>query len=102
MHAKFAFVYVKCGYFARAKSVLSPVVEALTQSLGPQDPKTVAASLFLSTIYWRLGRAVDAASLQQSVLEAHFGPSHPNTLRAMAELGKTRWQQGMYSAVRDL
>ncbi|KAK1756233.1 hypothetical protein QBC47DRAFT_342927 [Echria macrotheca] len=105
MHAKFAFVYFKCGHFSRAESLLEPVVKTLTQSLGPQDPKTINASLFLSTVYWRLGRPVDAASLQESVLnscKSHLGPSHPSTLRAMAELGKTRWQQGQYSAARDL
>ena len=105
MHAKFAFVYAKCGQFAHAETLLLPVKDALTRSLGLQDPKTVAVSLFLSTIYWRLGRPADAATLQQSVIEscrARLGPSHPNTLRAMGELGKTRWQQGMYSAARDL
>lgn len=105
MNVKFAFVYFQCGHFARAETLLFPVVSALKQTLGPQDHKTIAASLFLSKIYWGLGQAEKAASLQQSVLKTsqrHFGPSHFQTLRAMAELGKTRWQQGMYSAARDL
>ena len=34
--------------------------------------------------------------------EEYLGVAHPDTLKAMAELGRTRWQQGQYTAARKL
>ncbi|KAF4448457.1 tetratricopeptide repeat domain-containing [Fusarium albosuccineum] len=105
MYAKFSLIYAKCGYWKEAEELLKEVTGFLCRYLGPQHKRSRQALLFLSTVYWHLGRSSDAAMIQSSVLQtcvSHLGRSHPDTLRAMAELGRTRWQQGQYTVARDL
>lgn len=93
MYSKFSLVYAKCGRWDSAKDFLQYVLQFLTRHLALQHKRSRRAAVILSTVYFHLGRSSDAAVLQTSVLDicnSHLGSSHPETPKAMSELGSTR------------
>jgi tetratricopeptide (TPR) repeat protein len=103
--AKCGYVYAERGRFEKAALHLSMVKDALVETLGDQNDKTMIAMLGLAGTYWGLGRLDEAIVLQNRVVEARsrvLGPEHPETLSAMDQLGRSYWLHGQYHEALSL
>lgn len=98
--AKCGYVYLERGRFNEAASLFSDVRNALVQSRGYKDDKTMSVMLALAATFWGLGRLEEGLALQQIVVNSRtdfFGPDHADTLSAMDQLGKSFWLNGQYN-----
>ena len=103
--AKFCLVYAQCGRWPDAERLLLAAKNFVYGFVGARHPSTMRMMTALSGIYWHLGRANDAAILQEELLESHivcFGEHHEKTLKLMDMLGESRWQQGRYTEALKL
>lgn len=103
--AKCGYVYAERGRFGEATVYLSMVKDALIETLGYENEKTMTAMLGLAGTYWGLGRLEEAITLQKHVVDARsraLGPEHHKTLLAMDQLGRSYWLHGQYHEALDL
>lgn len=103
--AKYGYVYLERGRFHEAVIIFSRVKDALLQSRGCRNDKTMVAMLALAATFWGLGRLEEAVALQKIVVDARthvYGPDHADTLSAMDQLGKSFWLNGQYKEALDL
>ena len=103
--AKYGYVYLERGRFHEAARIFSRVKDALLQSRGSRNDKTMVAMLALAATFWGLGRLEEAVILQKVVVDARvevYGPDHAETLSAMDQLGKSFWLNGQYKEALDL
>ncbi len=103
--AKCGYVYLERGRFHEAASLFSDVKNALVQSRGYKDDKTMSVMLALAATLWGLGRLEEGVALQQTVVDSRtivYGPDHAETLSAMDQLGKSFWLNGQYSEALKL
>jgi tetratricopeptide (TPR) repeat protein len=103
--AKCGYVYAERGRFDEAALYLSMVKDALVETLGDENDKTMIAMLGLAGTYWGLGRLDEAIVLQNRVVEARsrvLGPEHKETLSAMDQLGRSYWLHGKYHEALNL
>jgi len=80
------------GRFIDSEKVSLKSVEIYTKSLGDDHFSTLNAADNLAGTYWALGRAGEAAALQEQVLEKSrriLGGEHPGTLSTMNNLALT-------------
>ncbi|PSN66380.1 hypothetical protein BS50DRAFT_635509 [Corynespora cassiicola Philippines] len=97
--AKFSHIYMECSQWDKAEELQLTVLEYVRKRLGPSDPITIAASLFLSMTYVLNTRHNKAAELQEQALylyEKTLGTRHPKTHKMMDTLGATRCFQGHF------
>lgn len=102
---KCGYIYAERGRFVEATVFLSMVKDALVETLGYENERTMAAMLGLAATYWGLGRLEEAIILQKRVVEARskaFGPEHRETLLAMDQLGRSYWLHGQYHEALNL
>ncbi|KAG9240336.1 tetratricopeptide repeat domain protein [Calycina marina] len=102
---KCGYVYAERGRFVEATVFLLMVKDALVETLGYENERTMAAMLGLAATYWGLGRLEEAIILQKRVVEARskaFGPEHRETLLAMDQLGRSYWLHGQYHEALNL
>ncbi|RFU28121.1 hypothetical protein B7463_g8230, partial [Scytalidium lignicola] len=102
---KCGYVYAERGRFIKAAKYLSMVKDALIQTSGYENEKTMTVMLGLAGTYWGLGRLEEAIALQERVIEARskvFSPDHRETLMAMDHLGKSYWLHGQYHEALEL
>ncbi|KIH89699.1 hypothetical protein SPBR_06403 [Sporothrix brasiliensis 5110] len=105
MLSKFSYIYAKSGAWTHAEVLLTEVVDFLHQHLGRDHSKSRQATMFLSTVYFNLGRGPDAKRLETALLKTcikSLGPDHTDTLRTMERLGHTLWQLGHYTDALSL
>jgi tetratricopeptide (TPR) repeat protein len=91
------------GKYNDGEKLLRQAVEILTQLLGIENPKTLAAMHDLALSHGQRGHMVEAARLQEEVLEKRrgiLGDDHPDTLCTMLRLGSTYRQQGRTAALK--
>ncbi|KAL6717650.1 hypothetical protein ACLMJK_005565 [Lecanora helva] len=103
--AKYGYVYLERGRFHEAAGIFSRVKDALVQSRGCKNEKTMAVMLALAATLWGLGRLEEAIALQKVVLDARTyvnGSNHADTLSAMDKLGKSFWLNGQYKEALEL
>lgn len=103
--AKYGYVYLERGRFHEAAGIFSRVKDALVQSRGYTNDKTMAAMLALAKTLWGLGRLEEAVALQKNVVNARtevYGPDHADTLSAMDQLGQSFWLHGQYKEALEL
>lgn len=103
--AKFAYVYLERGRFNEAAELFSRVKDALVQSRGYKDEKTLKAMLALAAALWGLGRLEEGKTLQKIVVNTReniHGPRHESTLSAMEQLGRSYWLNGEYKEALEL
>lgn len=103
--AKCGYVYAERGRFEDGTVYLLMVKDALIETLGYENEKTMAAMLGLAGTYWGLGRLEEAITLQKHVVDARsrvFGIEHHKTLLAMDQLGRSYWLHGQYHEALDL
>ena len=103
--AKCGYVFLERGRFDEAAKIFSMVKEALLQSRGEKDQKTMTVMLALSMTFWGLGRLEEGLALQKKVLNTRtqiYGPDHPDTLSAMDHLGKSYWLNGEYNEALEI
>ena len=99
-----ALIRMRVGEFLRhdgkyddSEKLLSQAVENCTWVLGTENLDTLTAMHNLALTYGAQGRNVDAASIQEDVLEKEkriMGEEHPRTLTAMHNLALTYPAQG--------
>lgn len=103
--AKCGYVYLERGRFHEAARLFSDVKNALVQSRGYKDDKTMSVMLALAATFWGLGRLEEGVALQRIVVDSRtdvYGPDHAETLSAMDQLGKSFWLNGQYSEALKL
>ena len=84
---------------------LSAAVDFLDETLGPDDPRTLAARGNLAVAYQSAGRLDQAVLLFEQVLAAHehvLGPDHPGTLAARNNLAGAYESAGRPDEAIDL
>ena len=84
---------------------LSDAVHLLDETLGPDDPRTLAARGNLAVAYQSAGRLDQAVLLFEQVLAAHehvLGPDHPGTLAARNNLAGAYESAGRPDEAIDL
>lgn len=72
-------------------------LETRKRVLEDEHPDTLSSISDLAATYWKQGRSVDAADLQEQVLATRktvLDDEHPDTLRSMSDLAATYWKQG--------
>ena len=102
---KCGYVYAERGRFEKAAVYFSMVKDALVQTMGYENERTMTVMLALAGTYWGLGRLEEAIALQKKVVEARskvFGPEHRETLLAMDQLGRSYWLNGQYLEALNL
>ena len=103
--AKCGYVYLERGRFDEAADIFSKVKQALVQSRGYKDEKTMAVMLALAATFWGLGRLEEGVALQKTVYNVRnqiHGPDDPATLSAMDQLGKSYWLNGEYNEALEI
>ena len=104
-YAKFSRVYSECGRFGDAADLQLQVKNFFEQTLGLEDPKTLAIIQALAGSYLVLTRTNDALKLQELGLQAckmSLGPDHPKTLKLMDQLGKSQCYRGRFKEALKL
>ncbi|KAI0392751.1 hypothetical protein F5Y17DRAFT_342997 [Xylariaceae sp. FL0594] len=103
--AKCGYVLATRGRFKEAAEFLQTVKDSLTQLLGSEHEKTMAAMMGLAGVLWGLGRLDETIALQQQVVRTRmrlYGPDNEQTLSAMDQLGKSHWLHGQYKEALEI
>ena len=103
--AKYGYVYYERGRFHEAAKIFFRVKDALVQSRGYNDNKTMMAMLALAGTFWGLGRLEEGVALQKIVVESRTkvnGSDYTDTLSAMDQLGKSYWLNGQYKEALEI
>ncbi|KAK0643989.1 hypothetical protein B0T16DRAFT_392425 [Cercophora newfieldiana] len=99
IHAKCGWVFAERGRFETAADHLDIVRSMLTKMVGPDDERTLTATLGLAGVYWGLVKLDDTITLIRSVVEARtriYGPKSERTLQAMGKLASALWLHGYH------
>ncbi len=75
------------------------------EALGPKDPRLVAALNELAAFYYKLGKYMEAASLQERCLAIRqkiLRPTHTHMIQSLNDLARVYYAQGRYAATEPL
>ena len=91
--------YLDLGIYPEARKQLELALALHQRVEGPNDPRTLNATIRLGSLAEREGKYAEAETLETTTAETMrrvLGPDHPDTLNAMAILGNVYIAQAKY------